>query len=87
MKRVEDERYQLMGQIAIALYSQEIRISLSSLKSILMDYGYDYSSDYNRGLAKSVASAYSAWEKTDPVIHHAIAYTFTDQNGELPWDK
>lgn len=85
MKIVNDERYQLIGEIAIALYSKDVRISLDSLKSIMKDHGFDYSEDGNRGLASSVSAAYNAWEKVDPVIHHAIAYTYTNKYGRPSW--
>jgi len=85
MLTTENKTYDLIGKLAIALYGQQLQISLSSLNSILADKGLGY--DSNRGLASGVSAAYRRWEEIDPVIHHAIAYTFTDKNGDLPWDK
>jgi len=79
----QEEKYEFIGKLAISLYSKEIKISLSSLKSILKDRNVIYES--NRGLAKAVSSAYKYWNKKDNVIHSAIAYTYTDKNGNLPW--
>ena len=80
-----EEIYDFIGELAIALYSKQITISLSSLNSILADRGMEYGS--NRGLASGVSAAYRHWEKKDPVIYHAIAFTFTDKYGNRPWDN
>ncbi|HAV1518684.1 TPA: hypothetical protein JG825_001987 [Vibrio parahaemolyticus] len=37
-------------------------------------------------LASGVAAAYRHWEQKDPVIYHAIAFTFRDKHGNIPWD-
>lgn len=86
MKKVNDERYQLIGEIAIALYSKSIKISFDSLKAIMKDHGFEYSEDVNRGLAQSVRKAYLVWKSVDPAINHAIAYTFTNQHGQPAWE-
>jgi len=80
-----DEVYDFIGELAIALYSKKIQISLGSLRAILLDKGKDYSN--NRGMASAVSAAYRRWEKKDPIIYYAIAYTYTDKDGELAWDK
>ena len=77
------EVYDFIGELAIALYSKKIKISLSSLNSILKDKNAKYGN--NRGVASGVAAAYRYWKKKDPVVYHAIAYTFVDKNGNLPW--
>ena len=79
-----NEIYEFIGELAIALYSKKIQISLSSLNQILDDKGNGYGN--NRGLASGVSAAYRYWEEKDPVIHHEIAYTYTDRNGDLSWD-
>jgi len=84
---VNNEVYDFIGKLSIALYSQGIRISLDALKQILNDRGQNYSEVSNLGLGRSVSAAYKAWEKVDPVIHHSIAYTFEGRNGGFPWDK
>jgi hypothetical protein len=47
--------YEFIGELAIALYSKKIQISLSSLNQILQDKGAAYGN--NRGLASGVAAA------------------------------
>ncbi len=76
--------YDFIGELAIALYSKNIQISLNSLKHILADKGKVYTS--NRGVASSVSAAYRHWEKKDPVIFYAIAHTYTDKDGHLAWE-
>jgi len=84
---VNNETYDFIGSLSIALYSQGITITLDALKQILNDRGGNYSESSNLGLGKSVSTAYKAWKEVDPVIHHAIAYTFKGRNGNFPWDK
>lgn len=79
-----DEVYDFIGELAIALYSKKIQISLGSLRSILADRGKDYNN--NRGMATGVSAAYRRWKDKDPVVYHAIAYTYTDKDGNLAWD-
>jgi hypothetical protein len=47
------------------------------------DFGYKN----NRGLGRGISAAYRYWKEKDPVIHHAIAYSYVDRNGKIPWDK
>ena len=75
--------YELIGELAIALYTKEIRISLTSLNSILADKGCEYGS--NRGVAAAVSAAYRHWKEWDPVLHHTIAHTYVDKDGKPPW--
>ncbi|MFQ2107785.1 hypothetical protein [Aeromonas rivipollensis] len=79
----KEDIYDFIGELAIALYSKNINISLSALNAILADKDSAYGN--NRGLAAGVSAAWRHWEKKDPVIHHAIAYTFRDKNGDVPW--
>ena len=79
----KSEVYDFIGELAIALYSKKIQISLSALNEILRDKGEDYGN--NRGLGAGVSAAWRHWKDKDPVIFHAIAQTFTDKNGDLPW--
>ena len=84
-KHMESEKiYNFIGELAIALYSKKISISLSSLNQIIEDRGWEKYGN-NRGLASAVAASWRHWEKNDPVIHHAIAHTYLDDDGELPW--
>jgi len=79
-----EEIYDFIGELAIALYSKEIKISLSALNQILTDEGAGYGN--NRGLGAGVSAAWRHWEQKDPVIHHAIAFTFRDKHGNIPWE-
>ena len=49
-----DDVYDFIGELAIALYSKKIRISLGSLRSIMLERGRDYVN--NRGMASAVAA-------------------------------
>ena len=78
------EIYDFIGELAIALYSKKIQISLGSLRAIMLDKGKDYVN--NRGMASAVSAAYRRWKEKDPIIYYAIAYTYTDKEGNLAWD-
>lgn len=80
-----NEIYDFIGELAIALYSKKIQISLGSLRTIMLDKGKDYVN--NRGMASAVSAAYRRWKEKDPVIYYAIAYTYTDKEGNLAWDE
>lgn len=81
----KEEIYDFIGNLAIALYTQQIQISLSALNKILEDKGWSYGN--NRGLAQGVAAAHRHWAAKDNVIHHAIAYTYRNRDGEVPWQQ
>ena len=83
---VKNETYDFIGKLPIALYGQGITISLDALKQILNDRGANYIEASNLCLGRSVSAAYRAWEKIDPVVHHAIAHTFKGRNGNFPWE-
>ena len=80
-----DEIYDFIGELAIALYSKKVQISLGSLRAIMLDKGKDYVN--NRGMASAVSAAYRRWKTKDPIIYYAIAYTYTDKEGNLAWDE
>ncbi|GAL00504.1 hypothetical protein JCM19314_2112 [Nonlabens ulvanivorans] len=86
-RTVHNENYDLIGRLALALYGQNITITLDALKLILNDHGTTFSDQSNLGLGRSVSAAYRKWEKVDPVIHHAIAYTFKGRDGKFPWEN
>jgi hypothetical protein len=75
----KQEFYEFISDIVICFYSKSIKISLTSLKSILKDRNSTYTNA--RVLEQSVAASYKYWEKRDPVVHHAIAYVFSDKHG------
>jgi hypothetical protein len=77
------EIYDFIGDLAMCLYSKKIRINFTSLNSILSEKGCEFGN--NKGLASGVAAAYRHWEKKDPVVHSAIAHTFTNKDGVLAW--
>jgi hypothetical protein len=76
----KQELNQFISDIVICFYSESIKISLDSLNSILKDRNADFNS--KKKLGKHVAEAYKYWEKKDPVVHHAIAYVFSDKHGK-----
>lgn len=82
--RNNEDVYDFIGELAIALYSKKIRISLGALRTILAEKGKDYNN--NRGMASGVSAAYRSWKDKDPVVYHAIAYTYTDKDGNLAWE-
>jgi hypothetical protein len=73
-----EESYEFIGQLAIALYTQKIRLRLTTLQKILNDKGADYGGGV--GMGRVISAAYNYWKKKDWVIHHAIAASFTGQN-------
>ncbi len=79
-----EEIYDFIGELAIALYSKKVQISLGALRAIMLDKGKDYVN--NRGMASAVSAAYRRWKEKDPIIYYAIAYTYTDKEGNLAWD-
>ena len=81
----KEEIYDFIGELAIALYSKKIRMSLSALNEMLNDRDAAYGN--NRGLASGVAAAYRHWKEKDPVVHHAIAFTFRNKDGQLAWEQ
>ena len=87
MKKGE-ESYEFIGHLAIALYTQKIKLRLSALQKILNDKGADYAG--GRGMGSAVAAAYDYWKQKNSadgwVIHHAIAASFTGQNDEYLFD-
>lgn len=81
-----EQIYDFIGDLAIALYSKNIQISLGALRAIMLDKcGKDYVN--NRGMASAVSAAYRRWEKKDPIIYLAIAFAYTDKEGNLVYDE
>ena len=74
------EKYEFIGQLAIALYTQRIKIRLSALQKILNDKGSDYGG--GQGMGACVAAAYRYWKEKDWVLHYAIAASFTGSNDQ-----
>ena len=80
------DSYEFIGTLAIALYTQKIKLRLSALQKILNDKGADYGGGIGMGKVVSAAYRYWAEDKKDWVIHHAIAASFTGQNDEYLFD-
>jgi len=84
------ETYEFIGKLAVALYSQGIIITLSTLNAILKDYNLEPYGNC-RGLGQGLAAACKYWDKKEaesgmlPVTHNAIANTFVDRNKEAAW--
>jgi hypothetical protein len=76
----KQEFYEFISDIVICFYSKSIKIGLASLNALLKDRHAEYSN--KKKLAKGLESAYKYWEKRDPVVHHAIAYVFSDKHGK-----
>lgn len=75
-----NDSYELIGQLALALYSQGIKINLTTLNAFLEEKGFCYRND-NR-LAAGVSASYKYWKnKGDEVIASAITLTYTDKKG------
>ena len=53
----QEETYEFVGKLAVGLYSQDIRISLNSLRNVLADQGKNYGS--GRAMASGVDAAYN----------------------------
>lgn len=80
----QEQTYDFIGKLAIALHAQNISISFTSLNSILADKNSSY--DSNRGLASGVAAAFRHWEaKPDLAVAHSIALTFKNKDGNFAW--
>jgi hypothetical protein len=79
-----EEAYEFIGKLAVGLYTQGIKLRLSTLQKILNDKGADYGGGI--GMGKVISAAYEHWKKKDWVIHHAIAASFTGQNDQYLFD-
>ena len=80
-----EEVYQFIGELAICLYSKKITMSYSALNELLNDHGRNAMYGNNRAVASAISAAYRRFEAKDPVIHHAIAYTYVDKHGVPSW--
>ena len=79
-----EESYDFIGRLALALYSQDIKMRLSTLQQILNDKGADYGGGI--GMGKVVSASYRFWESKSSVTHHAIAATFTGKNDQYCYE-
>ena len=88
-----DETYDFIGRLALALFSEGIKMSYSSLMKVLVENNYwRYWSE--RGVARGIAAAYHRWKKleeghsygTHPTCD-AIAATYVNRDGVPSWTK
>ncbi|OQY47259.1 MAG: hypothetical protein DRR08_33505 [Candidatus Parabeggiatoa sp. nov. 2] len=69
----------MIGKLAFALYSQDIKINLTTLNAFLEEKGFSYGN--NRGLAAGVSASYNYWKnKGNEVVASAITLTYSDKN-------
>lgn len=88
-EEMENKTYEFIGRLALVLFSQNIKMSFSTLASLLKENGLG---DYvgGRGMAAGVSAAYRRWEEKEkdcriPATCGAIANTFVNQEGGLAW--
>ena len=59
---MENKTYEFIGRLALVLFSQNIKMSYSSLIQVLIDNGYPaYGNE--RGMARGIAAAYTDGKK------------------------
>lgn len=86
---LENKTYEFIGRLALILFSQNIRMSFSSLRQVLKDNGYqNYAT--TRGMARGLSAAYRRWQAKEKdrgisVTADAIAHTFVGKYGNHPW--
>lgn len=79
----KNEIFEFISHIVICFYSKSIKISLTSLNALLKDRDSNFNN--KKAVSQGVAAAYKYWKKRDPVVHHAIAYVFSDKYGNHSW--
>ncbi len=88
-EEMENKTYEFIGRLALVLFSQNIKMSFSTLIEVLKDNGLtQYQS--GRAMAAGISAAYRRWEEKEkdcriPATCGAIANTFVDKNGGLAW--
>ena len=86
---LENRTYEFIGRLALVLFSQNIKMSYSTLIKVLEDNNLDsYGSE--RGMASGIAAAYRRWEDIEkdcriPTTCCAIANTFVNREGVPEW--
>lgn len=76
MQKVQNERHQFIGKLAIALKSAEIQITFDSLKSIMKDRGYAALVKQSPASLKASCAALTTLAKP----------TFSDKDGNFAYD-
>ncbi|MBQ8779249.1 MAG: hypothetical protein IJZ49_05985 [Alistipes sp.] len=86
---LENKTYEFIGRLALVLFSQNIKMSYTSLIQVLIDNGMaTYGNE--RGMARGIAAAYHHWEKVEQnakitTTCGAIANTFVNKDGYPSW--
>lgn len=89
MQKVDNVRYQMIGEIAMGLHQHNFKITYDTLKSIMRNNKCNYYSKdrCNRGIAKGVTAAYDAFKAIGAdEVSHAIAVVITNQRGLPAYD-
>lgn len=86
---LENKTYEFIGRLALVLFSQNIKMSYTSLIQVLIDNGFEaYGNE--RGMASGISAAYHHWEEVEadckiPTTCGAIANTFVNKDGYPSW--
>lgn len=86
---LENKTYEFIGRLALVLFSQNIKMSYTSLIQVLIDNGLDaYGNE--RGMASGLSAAYHHWKNIEhdckiPTTCGAIANTFVNKEGYPSW--
>ena len=88
-EKMDNLTYEFIGRLALVLFSQNIKMSYTSLIQVLIDNTLEhYGSE--RAMASGIAAAYRRWEVIErnsrkPSTTGAIANTYVDKNGTPAW--
>ena len=87
---IMEEKKLIIAALALCLRNRNTTMHGSELGTILNALGVEttYGTTYEgtRGVFKLISAAYHGFNKTHPDLAEAIAYAFTNQHEELPWD-
>lgn len=88
-EEMDNRTYEFIGRLALALFSQNIKMSYTALIQVLKDNELDdYGSE--RGMASGIKAAYTRWQEAEkdcriPTTCGAIANTFVNKEGYPSW--
>ena len=78
--------YKFIGKLAKKYYAEDSQITFSELNSLFAAEDLKTYKN-NWAVSKCVKAAYHKWKEKDEEIAHAVAVTFTQDDGQLAWDK
>ena len=86
---LENKTYEFIGRLALVLFSQNIKMSYTSLIQVLKDNNYKHYGN-EHGMARGISTAYRHWEDVEseckiPKTGGAIANTFVNKDGYPAW--